>query len=301
MRNIAENPIIIVLPVVLTRDTVQGLVMHLFRQLKSRPGCVCLDFMQLKKIQVGGVTVLCNLISLCRQMGIRVEHNAADFCDAFEFVKRSGLLAFSEAGRQAPPTCPQFLPIKTVRYERSHAYVHFELVPWLASNLGLETGELGTLRVCFEEIFNNIRDHSSIEVGCSAAHYDEKSGDITICVADFGVGIPGRVRLHRPELTTDQAAIAMACVEGFTTQTTPKNMGAGLHVLIRNVVEKNRGTVDIISGQGGYTCSAATKKGSSKRVGRSARATYPGTMIKIVLQKNKFVPDDIDEEDFTWE
>ena len=49
------------------------------------------------------------------------------------------------------------------------------------------------------------------------------------------MGIPQNVRA-KMGIGSDQAAIAMACQEGFTTKSTPRNMGAGLHVLIRNVV-----------------------------------------------------------------
>jgi hypothetical protein len=124
--------------------------------------------------------------------------------------------------------CGQFLPIKIVEYTRSHSYVHHELVPWLSVNLLQETRAISTLRVCFKENFNNIRDHSAMDVGCSAARYDQAAGIITICISDFGVGIPAKVRKLHPEVVSDQAAIALACKEGFTTQSTPRNMGCGL-------------------------------------------------------------------------
>lgn len=302
MKNNKEvAPLDVKIPVVLTRDTVQGLVAQLFGGFRTRPKRVRLDFMALEKIQVGGVTVLCNMIALCRQMGLDVEQVGAEFCDAWEFVEQSGLLAFSEDGWGQPPTTKQFLPIRLVRYDRSHAHVHFELIPWLAVNLGHDDRALATLRVCFEEIFNNIRDHSAREVGCSAAHFNEKTGEITICVADFGIGIPGRVRSKYPDILSDHAAIARACVEGFSTHTTPRNMGYGLFVLVRNVVERNGGTVDIVSGEGAYLCTPGARRGLSKRTGRAAKAVYPGTMIRVVLEVKKFIPDEVEKEEFKWD
>jgi hypothetical protein len=69
---------------------------------------------------------------------------------------------------------------------------------------------------------------------------------------------------------------------------------------VRNVVETNRGAVIISSGEGIYTCVADGKLGS-KRTAKQARWKYPGTMIKISLDIKKFVPDEVTEEEFTWE
>ncbi|MYM32547.1 hypothetical protein GTP58_29865 [Duganella sp. CY15W] len=289
------------LPVKLNHATLYPFVEAVLKGLSKRPNSILFDFSRLEGLQVGGVTVICNLMELISRMGIKVSFYAAEWCRAAEFVERSGLLALSSKELTPPRTCRAFLPIKLVEYNRSHGYVHNELVPWLAANLQCDPRALATLRVCFEEVFNNIRDHSSIEVGCSAAHFDASTGKITICVSDFGVGIPGRVRI-KYETTSDHAAIELACKEGFTTQSTPGNMGAGLHILIRNVVERNSGKIVITSGNGIYTCvpSGVSEQGS-KRSGRNATATYPGTLIRAQLDIRDFVPDVVEHEEFIWE
>ena len=300
MSTLRSRSIRVQLPVVLTRDTIYVLVEALFKRLQTDVGTLKFDFSRLKQIQVGGVTVLCNLMEMCRQMGVGVSLEAAESCVAAPFVAGAGLLAIGNAAHPAPSVTPTFLPIKNVRYDRSFSYVNNELIPWMAGNFDLPPKALSTLRVCFEEIFNNIRDHSTMDVGCSAGHYDAATGAATICISDFGIGIPGRVRAAML-LGSDHAAIAMACQEGFTTRSTPGNMGAGLHILIRNAVERNKGTVIISSGEGIYSCYPSTGPKPSKRTGRSAPSQFPGTMIHITLRKSNFVPDDIDEEEFEWE
>jgi anti-sigma regulatory factor (Ser/Thr protein kinase)/ABC-type transporter Mla MlaB component len=292
--------LIVPLPVIMTRDSTFALVSEVFKRLRQNPNHVLLDFTKLEEIQVGGVTVLCNLIGYFRHRGMTVEFLGADFCDAHEFVESSGLMALGSDKAVFPKATKSFLPIRLVEYSHSHSYMYFDLVPWLAENMGCHARALATLRVCFEEIFNNIRDHSTLNVGCGAAHYNATSGEIIICVSDFGVGIPERVRAAT-EIQTDVGAIAKACEEGFTTKTTERNMGAGLYVLIKNVVEWNRGTVVIHSGSGIYTCTPGTKPGTSKRVGRTANFKYPGTMIRITLQKSDFRPDEVNEEEFQWD
>jgi ABC-type transporter Mla MlaB component len=288
------------LPVKLTSDTLPALVAQVLRGAGQQSRHIQLDFTRLEGLQVGGVTVLCNLIELVSRLGFKVTLYAAEWCPAAEFVQRSGLLAFGNKALRVPKKCPSFLPIKLVEYQRSHNYVHSELIPWMAENLGHETRALGSLGVCFEELFNNIRDHSTIDVGCSAGHFNVATGKITMCVSDFGVGIPGKVRV-KVATPTDHAAIALACRQGFTTQSTPKNMGAGLHVLVQNVVELHSGKVQITSGEGIYTCVPSGELSGSKRSGRTARTMYPGTMIRMQLDIRDFVPDEVGEEEFVWE
>lgn len=211
----------------------------------------------------------------------------------------SGLLTQYQSIAADPRARQAFLPLQLVEYDKSFNHVTNQLVPWLAGVLGHDERALTSLKAGLGEVFNNIKDHSTINVGCSASHYDASEDKITICVADFGIGIPSRVR-DKMKLANDQAAIAMACQQGFSTKTTPRNRGAGLHVLIQNVVARNRGTVIIYSGEGIYS-SVHNADGPTKGTGRPAPGQYPGTMIYMTLQKSEFVPDDIDEEEFQWD
>ena len=264
--------------------------------MQSKPQLVIFDFEKLQALQVGGVTVLCNLTALCRQQRIEVQFVNADTCAARQFVIGSGLLDFGLEKTQVALPTEQFLPIRLVEYARSHGYTNNDLVPWLADKLGYEPRALSTLGACFAEVFNNIRDHSSLNVGCSAAHFNATTGVATICFSDFGVGIPARVRNARPEIAiSDHNAIVLACREGFTTKTTPRNRGAGLHVLSNYVVELCKGVLLITAGEGYYTCLPG------KRNAKRGLAKYPGTMIRISLRKSDFKPDDVDEEDFQWD
>lgn len=291
------------LPHTFTRDSLYFVVTKLFEGLEARPNKVVLDFANLERIQVGGVAVLSNMIELYKKARIKKEFINVSSCAAKAFLNGAGFLAlYSEAELQPGAVSQEFLPLKLVEYARSHSYLNQELVPWIARLLEADVRALSSLKVCFEEIFNNIKDHSTVNVGGSCAHYDEADKKMTICISDFGVGIPTKVRA-KMEINTDQGAIAMACQEGFTTRSTPGNMGAGLHVLIRNVVTRNAGSVIIYSGKGIYSCTPGKPGGLVKRTGRPAPhgGLYPGTMIYMTLDMKKFVPSEIDGEEFAWE
>ena len=156
---------------------------------------------------------------------------------------------------------------------------------------------MGTIKVCFHEIFNNIRDHSQQKSACSFAQYYPNKKEVKIAISDFGVGIPSNVEKVRLGLT-DQGAIELACQEGFTTSSTPRNRGAGLDVLIKNVVGRNKGTIIINSRRGAFSCTPNSS--GITRTPRSAPGMYPGTLINIVLKVNNELIDEDVEEDFSW-
>jgi anti-sigma regulatory factor (Ser/Thr protein kinase) len=280
----------------MSRDALFALVESTRASISLEPELIIFDFAKLEELQVGGVTVLCNLTALCRQRGIEVQYLNYEECVAVQFVTGSGLLDFGLEKTQLRSPSAQFLPIRLIEYDRSHGYTNNELIPWLANKLGYDPRALATLGACFAEVFNNIRDHSSFNVGCSAAHYNGTTGEATICFSDFGVGIPARIRTAKPNIViSDHNAIVLACKEGFTTKTTPRNRGAGLYVLSNYVVELCKGVLLITAGEGQYTCVPG------KRNAKRGLAKYPGTMIRITLRKSDFKPDDVDEEDFKWD
>jgi anti-sigma regulatory factor (Ser/Thr protein kinase) len=294
-----ENALVIKLPVIFTKDTMYWLIKNLFRALSDRPKTIAFDFAKLQSIQVGGITTLSNIIEYCRNLGFKIVFRNAGGCAATHFLQGSGLLTQYQSVPADSVARKHFLPLQLVEYDRSFNHVHNQLIPWLAGILGHEERALTSLKAGLGEVFNNIKDHSTVNVGCSASHYDATEDKITICVSDIGIGIPGRVR-QKIDLASDQAAIAMACQHGFSTKTTPRNRGAGLHVLIQNVVARNHGTVIIYSGGGIYS-TVHNPDGPLKGTGRAAPGQYPGTMIYMTLPRSEFVPDDIDEEEFQWD
>jgi hypothetical protein len=291
------------LPLVFTVGSLYEIIGTLFDGLTKKPQNVVIDFHNLKRIQVGGVAVLSNMIEFCKKMRIQTTFVNVENCKASHFLDGAGFSALYLGGNppQRNAQC-EFLPLKLVEYDRSFSYVHYELMPWLSAIFGVDIRALGSLKVCFEEIFNNIKDHSAVDIGCSCAHFDKAKSTITICISDFGVGIPRKVKRKVKGVENDHEAIGMACTEGFTTQSTPGNMGAGLHVLIKNVT-RNFGSVIIYSGKGIYSCVPGHSSDMERRVGSVAEfnGLYPGTMIYITLDTKKFVPSEIDEEDFVWE
>ena len=89
-------------------------------------------------------------------------------------------------------------------------------MPWLAARLKITQASLYTFKACISELFNNIQDHTQYEIGSIFVQHFPHYSTIGISLADFGLGIPEKVRVKLPDLT-DDAAIIQAVEDGFTT------------------------------------------------------------------------------------
>ena len=118
-----------------------------------------------------------------------------------------------------------------------------------------------------------------------------------ISIADFGLGIPAKVREKLPGLT-DSAAIIQAVQEGFTTKSTFGNRGVGLDYLLRTIVLANHGKVTF------YSHNAIVR---FEEIGASVHPVIlsnvgfcPGTTIDISLRADKIEVLPEESEDLKW-
>lgn len=289
------------LPSRLNKDTIYRFVSTVLDENHdARCKTIYLDFEPLTFIDPTGVTVLSNVIEFLRKVGAKTYFKGhKTLSDPVLFLDDSGFFKqyLGYHLRSDARVRPTTSPLKLVEYKNSYGYVGFHLVPWLADKLGTDERSLSTIKVCLYEVFNNIEDHSQVNIGCVFGQHYPREQRIQLTVSDFGVGIPARVQAVEPQ-HNDQQAIRRAAEQGFTTQTTVRNRGAGLDVLVRNVVAKNGGVINIQSGGGILSCTR-NRDGTVKRTPRSAGGFYPGTMIQLTLNATTFISDELDEE-FSW-
>lgn len=303
-----SKAIVVRLPVTFSSSTMYSIIGELLDpDPKCRHGLVLLDFRQLARIKVGGVAVLCNLIEATGRAGGLVALRDFDECPAASYLGSAGFAAmYGDGDTDERITQTNFSTLRKVEYSRSHSYITSRLIPWMAWILGQPEGALATIQGCLSEIFNNILDHSSVEVGCCCAEFDPKESLMTICISDFGVGIPHNVKAYQVQsgpsrIRTDADAIAWACQEGYTTRTTPRNMGVGLYYLLSQVCGKNQGTVTIHSGKGVVAASHNPRSRTGIKLDRrTPTGFYPGTLFYITIDVRKFKPDHVTEEEFSW-
>ena len=260
---------------------------------------IIFDFSTLHFIYPTGVTVLSNLIEYLKKQKVRVTFrgfNQGSQCNQYlddsgffkHYIKQSAFPFSSLRGTT--------LPLSHIRHDQSHSWIENSFTEWITSRVNLSRSSFGLVNVCLQEIFNNIDDHSGEKVGCVFAQHFPNKNEVQLAISDFGIGIPANVRTLRPELN-DSGAIKAAVVEGFTTKSTTRNQGAGLHILTKYVVLQNRGSVIVHSLRGSFSCTYLN--GETKQTPREERGHYPGTLLQIHFRTNNLEPIS-EKEAFEW-
>lgn len=270
---------------------------------KPRSQTMIFDFSELEFILPAGVTSLGNAFEWLIKRDVEVhiknpesigakKHCPIKYLDDSDFFERY-------IGQKLRPNAQvrtTTMPLQRVAYDYSVGWLGSTFTPWMSRELSVQNDALANINLCLGEIFNNIRDHSKEKIGCIYAQHFPKRHELVFSISDFGVGIPYNIRKKKPGIT-DAEALVLAITEGYTTQTTPRNLGAGLHTLISNVVKDNNGSVYIHSG---YGILEVTPEGGTRT--RTSKGYYPGTFLDVNLDTKQIQNEDQinQEEEFAW-
>ncbi|KIL72504.1 hypothetical protein [Bacillus badius] len=262
------------------------------------------DFRGLRFIEPTAISLLSNIFDWLRNRGVTT---TVTYPRIFGVEKNCPIkylddsLFFREHFNQtlAPNATPRLttIPIQKVAYAHSLQWLDNKLAPWLSRCLNVDTSALHTIKMCIGELFNNIKDHSTENIGCLCAQHYPSKNEIKIAISDFGVGIPSNIRkVHNPK--TDSEALELAIQDKVTSKTSPRNLGAGLHTLITNVVQQNKGIVHLISNYGILSCTRGYN--GVNTFPRDGDGFYPGTFIEVVLKTDTIYAILDIEEEFEW-
>lgn len=265
---------------------------------------ITVDFRELHFIRPEGVTLLCNTIQWLSKRGVKVgftwpsydstpdQSNPIKYLDDigfFQLYLKRRLFSVGEGRASASD-------IKILSYQEYYAWLENEFIPWISRRTRRDSAGFAELKVCIHEIFNNIMDHSQEMIGCFVSQHYPREHRIHISISDFGVGIPFNIQQLHPELS-DGDALRAAVVEGFSTKSSQRNRGAGLDILLQNVVSNFKGRMEILSLRGRLLAQKAD--GDIDISSESTSAYYPGTLIKLEVD-DRLIYVAQEEEDFTW-
>ncbi|MCM3110696.1 ATP-binding protein [Lederbergia lenta] len=293
------------LPRRFNRNTMYGFLEEVISaDKKPVSNIITLDFNSLDKfIEPSGVTVLSNLIYWLINNGTRVtikppedlsdQRHPGRFLDDSLFFE----MHLGKTLRDNAFVRDTTLPLKHITTLGPSEWLDNTFIPWLSRTIGVIPINLATVKICMEEIFNNVSNHSDKDSGCIFAQHIPRNDEVLISISDFGVGIPYNVQEILPSLN-DSESILKATERGFTTQSTPRNRGAGLDNLIHNIVLNGSGSVHIHSLSGIVNCSKGNNGINYET--QTPYGYYPGTLIDMVFKTDADLFDD-EEEDFSWE
>lgn len=271
----------------------------------AAPKSVCFDFSELSFIRPAGVVFLSNLIKWLEAKAVRVTYTGLNAnCAAVTFLDNSQFFLAHSGKKISPFSHPKITtsPLQFVKQCDSHAWLEFDMMQWPSRRSGVSPRSLAEFKTCYSELFNNISDHTRLDIGCIfSQHFPNgafpKGGCIETAIADFGVGIPASVRQKIPEVS-DANAILKAVEEGFTTKGVPGNRGAGLNYLLQRVVLGNGGHVTIFSGYA--IVRFANLRGEIVPTVTADGGFSPGTLIEVTLRADTFREIEEEEGDVEW-
>lgn len=258
------------------------------------------NFSNLSFIRPSGVTYLNNMVSFFNSHKIKVVFSglsnrtqSISYLDDSQFFKHHTGNTLSPSAKPRSTT----LPLMEIASNKSHMWLRLTLLPWISEKIGLGENSLHEIQTSISEIFNNIADHTRLDIGSIFVQYYPNESRIIIAVADFGIGIPGTVRRVEPGLT-DEAAIIRAVQEGFTSKSIPQNRGAGLDYLLRVVALTNTGKVTVYSGHAIVSFEGVDGKIVPTVVARTGYS--PGTLVEIEMRTDMLLPVSDESEDLVW-
>ncbi len=269
-----------------------------------------LDFCRLRMIYPTGVTALANVVKLLQQQGCTVtyvrpsDNRCALVNDPVRYLDDSSffLELFGERLCEESSCRDTTMPLRSIKLVSYILWVKNAVVPWLDRRLSIQTErQIPEFPACMDEVFNNIIDHTQVDVASVHMQHFPKTNEVQIAISDFGVGIPANIRkVPGMENLPDPQCLEQAIKQGVTSKTTPKNRGAGLDTLLQNVVFHNKGRVHIFSKNGHLVAVPSPDAGMFITVEALVKQ-YPGTLIFIGLKTDTIPPPEDLEEEFSWD
>jgi anti-sigma regulatory factor (Ser/Thr protein kinase) len=271
-----------------------------FGTFEEIPADVSFDFSKMNFVVPSGIVFLSNLARFLVRQGSEVRFEGLDVGrDCIKFLDDSLFFEQHLGNKLAELSSPRSTtqPLVELRHQVCHSWIHNTLTPWLSNISGVPASGLAEFQTCMSELFNNISDHSTFDVGSVFAQWYPQQNNLKIAVADFGQGIPETVRRVEPSLS-DSDAIIRAFDQGFSSQSTPQNRGQGLYYLRQNVLDHLGGKLTVRSREGAVTFG---KSGNSLTVmPYKAQGFCPGTMIEFSIDTDMIEFEEENDGDFQW-
>lgn len=295
------------LPKQVTTDTMRNTIIK-FRQYVdnlSESGELNIDLRQINFIEPAGVISLSNIVQWSkssRHKAININFIIDVSADTknlkvMDYMSDCGF--FENFGKndfyKKPSLRSTMLALKTLKTSYFSQWEQSDLIGWLQRQIE-RSNDFSAICVAIDEIFNNIADHSTENIGSIFGQYYLKKHEIVIAISDFGIGIPSSLKNKFSGEKTDDEWIIEALKEGVSTQSVPQNRGSGLANIIRALTINGVGSVTIIS-----NCGKVILKNNKIVESLNFDESYQGTFFELRIDtSNPALYDSEEEEDFVW-
>jgi hypothetical protein len=162
------------------------------------------------------------------------------------FIKYSGLEHYLTGA--PPPTADPDIVIPARVQTTSNFSDPDPIINLLARHAPVPPETEEFLRICINEVIQNVEDHARSDVGCvTCARFLENMGQVRVAIVDRGRGIGSSLREKYPEIPNTAEALRRVIEGGYSAKSRPNNMGVGISNLAGIIIRQLRGELFLVS------------------------------------------------------
>lgn len=226
-----------------TLEVCNALVNHYKKEPKSS---LIIDFSDCDFIYPDYAILLLCSIKYIESLGIKVSGTLKLGKNNKIVIYLAKMNFFENLNVKLPIEIPNFNPNNAVQIQQytseNQLEVLHKILNVLKEKSSLDDTVYASLDYCFNEILDNVLNHTDEKVGWVVAQYFENINSIRLIVCDFGMGI--HQSLNQNHNFTEEEAISK-CIESGVTN--GKGQGHGLYATA-SFVRLNKGWLSLFSG-----------------------------------------------------
>ncbi len=231
----------------------------IWKQAMSADGDIAFDFTWCDFLRPNALVFLGGLARLLQLRGIMVEFRWQTLREGAVRMNLAQNGFLHQFGGLQGPWKGNSIPFREDPQQNERAFANYLSEYWLGRGWLNISPELKDRIVApVAELYLNAFEHADSPVGVMACgQYFKNQNELTLAIADFGVGVPSNVRLYNgpdapADTTSGAACMQWALREGTSTKSQKGiSRGAGLHTLL-DFVCAAKGSLEIYSHDGHF-------------------------------------------------
>lgn len=235
-----------------------------------------LDFSKCQYLGPDAISIVVAAVLQAREAGVKNEVMLPQGVPALEaFCEFSGLnhlITGSPVPKGDHPDCVT-IPIRV--QEKASFNDPDPIIRLITRFVPLSAEAEEFLRICVNEVVQNVEDHARSPIGCvTCARFMKKVREVRVAIVDRGRGIGTTLRERYPDVHGAGEALGRVLQGGYSAKSRKNNMGLGISNLANIVVQQMHGELFIVSEDG-----FADGKFGRQTFSRSLDMRFPGTGV----------------------
>jgi len=235
-----------------------------------------IDFSKCGYLGPDAAAIVVAAIEMARRNGIKHEVLLPKGNAALEaFCEFSGLNHFLHGSPRPQDNHPACVTIPIRIQHKSHFNDPDPIIRLISQFLPLSALSEEYLRICINEVIQNVEDHADSSIGCvTCARFLRNIGEVRVAIVDRGRGIGTTLREKYPDVSHAGQALERVLQGGYSAKSRPNNMGLGISNLCQIITQQLHGELFIVTED-----ATADNKFGRQPFSQSLGTNFPGTGV----------------------